>query len=77
MKTSLTIRLDVRLLEELRALSAEERLSLSQFLSSKLEQWVQEQRTYADATRRAVERLHAGTNLGWMGPSPRDELYKR
>lgn len=77
MKTNVTLKLDAKLLKEVRILAAEEGSSISGLLASKLKEMVQERKGYDRAQRRALARLRIGIDLGWKRPRSRDELHDR
>jgi hypothetical protein len=77
MKTNVTLKLDAKLLKEIRILAAEEGSSISRLLATRLEELVRERKGYDRARRRALARLRAGMDLGWTRPGSRDELHVR
>jgi hypothetical protein len=76
-KTNVTLKLDADLLQEARVLAAEEGSSVSALLAGQLESLVQARKAFDRARRRALARLRAGSDLGWVPPSSRDELHER
>lgn len=77
MKSNITLKLETDLIREARILAAEEGTSISALLASRLEQIVNERRTYTRARKRALARLREGLDLNWTPPSSRDELHER
>ena len=77
MKSNITLKLETDLIREARILAAEEGTSISALLASRLEQIVNERRTYTRAHKRALARLREGLDLNWTPPSSRDELHER
>ena len=77
MKSNITLKLDAALLREIRILAAEEGTSISALLAARLEQIVQERKTYDRARKRALARLQQGLDLRWTPPRSRDELHQR
>jgi hypothetical protein len=77
MKTNVTLKLDSDLLREVRVLAAEQGTSISALLAERLQELLKERKGYAQARRRALARLHSGTELHFRKPRSRDELYER
>ncbi len=77
MKTNITLKLDVRLLQEARILAAELNTSISALLASRLEEIVRQRNTYDRARKRALARLRDGLAIRWTPPRSRDELHQR
>jgi hypothetical protein len=77
MKASITLKLYVDLLREVRVMAAEEATSISALLASRLAQIVRERETYDRARRCALARLREGLDLHWTQPGSRDELHER
>jgi hypothetical protein len=77
MKTNITLKLDSKILREIRILAAEEGSSISGLLAAKLQEIIQERKGYARAQKRALARLRKGADLGWTRPASRDELHER
>jgi hypothetical protein len=77
MKSNITLKLESELIREARILAAEEGTSISALLASRLEQIVNERKTYNLARKRALARLREGFDLHWDPPSSRDELHER
>jgi len=77
MKTNITLELDAALLREIRILAADEGISISALLAARLEQIVNERKTYGSARKRALARLREGLDLGWSPPRVRNELHQR
>ena len=77
MKRNVTLKLEANLLKEIRIRAADEGSSISRLLGARLEELVRERKGYNRARRRALVRLRADMELGWVRPSSRDELYER
>jgi hypothetical protein len=77
MKSNITLKLDATLIREARILAAEEGTSISALLANRLEQIVNERKTYDRARKRALARLREGWDLNWTRPLSRDELHER
>jgi hypothetical protein len=77
MKSNITLKLESELIREARILAAEEGTSISALLASRLEQIVNERKTYNLARKRALARLREGFDLHWTPPRSRDELHER
>jgi hypothetical protein len=77
MKSNITLKLETALIREARILAAEEGTSISALLASRLEQIVNERKTYNRARKRALARLRDGFDLRWTPPGSRDELHER
>lgn len=77
MKTNVTLKLDVALLQEARVVAAEEGRSISALLTDRLEAIVRERKAFDTARRRALARLRKGLDLRWTPPGSRDELHER
>jgi hypothetical protein len=77
MKSNITLKLETALIREARILAAEEGTSISALLATRLEQIVNERRTYNRARKRALARLREGLDLNWTPPRSRDELHER
>lgn len=77
MKTNVTLKLDSKLLREIRVLAAQEGTSISALLADRLEKLVRERRGYEAARRRALAELKKGYDIGWEPPASRDELHDR
>jgi hypothetical protein len=77
MKSNITLKLEAALIREARILAAEEGTSISALLASRLEQIVNERKTYNRARKRALARLREGFDLHWTPPRSRDELHER
>lgn len=77
MRTNITLKLDSTLLREARILAAEEDTSISALLAAKLEQLVRDRKTYRQARKRAVARLHEGLDLRWTPPRSREDIHER
>ena len=77
MKSNITLKLETALIREARILAAEEGTSISALLASRLEEIVNERKTYNRARKRALARLREGLDLHWTPPRSRDELHER
>jgi hypothetical protein len=77
MKSNITLKLETALIREARILAAEEGTSISALLAARLEQIVNERKTYDRARKRALARLREGLDLNWTPPRSRDELHER
>ncbi len=77
MKANITLKMDAELLRELRVFAAKDGRSVSAFVGSHLEQFVNERKNYERARRRALARLRKGMDLRWTPPKSREELYER
>ena len=77
MKSNITLKLETALIREARILAAEEGTSISALLAARLEQIVNERKTYDRARKRALARLREGFDLHWTPPHSRDELHER
>jgi hypothetical protein len=76
-KSNITLKLETALIREARILAAEEGTSISALLASRLEEIVNERKTYNRARKRALARLREGLDLHWTPPRSRDELHER
>ena len=77
MKSNITLKLETGLIREARILAAEEGTSISALLAARLEQIVNERKSYVRARKRALARLREGLDLHWTPPISRDELHER
>jgi hypothetical protein len=77
MKTNVTLKLDADMLREVRIIAAQEGISISGFLASKLEEAIRERKSFSRSKRRALARLRNCTDHGWVRPASRDELHER
>jgi hypothetical protein len=75
-KANITLKIDTRLLKEIKVLAAREDTSISALMTELLEDRVRKGRDYEQAKRRALARLHEGLDLGGR-PLSRDEIYER
>jgi hypothetical protein len=71
---NVTLKLPAETLKKAKVLAAEQRISLSALLASKLEEAIGEEAGYAFAEKRAAKWLEAGWRLGGMPPR-REELH--
>jgi hypothetical protein len=77
MKSNVTLKIEEDLLREARVLAAEEDSSLSDLLSTRLEQAVRARKGNDDARRSAVARLRTGFELDFTPPDSRGEGHER
>jgi hypothetical protein len=77
MKTNVTLKMDSEILRQVRIIAAEEGSSISGLLVSKLEEIVNQRKSYARAKKRALAQLRNCTDHGWTRPTSRDELHER
>lgn len=77
MKSNITLKLETTLIREARILAAEEGTSISALLATRLEQIVNERKTYDRARKSALARLREGLDLNWTAPRSRDDLHER
>jgi len=75
-KAKITLKIDARLLKEVKVLAAREDTSISALMTELLEDRVRKGRDYEQAKRRTLARLHEGLDLGGR-PLSRDEIYQR
>jgi hypothetical protein len=75
-KANITLKIDTRLLKEIKILAAREDTSISALMTELLEDRVRKGRDYEQAKRRALARLREGLDLGGR-PLSRDEIYER
>jgi len=68
MKTKVTLWLDSDVLREVRSLAGKQGVSVTTYLTAKLEQSLPKRRDYDSARRRALARLGQGFNRGWKRP---------
>lgn len=77
MKTNVTLKLDSKILREVRIIAAEKGSSISGLLVSKLEEIVSQRKSYARSKKRALAQLRNSKDHGWVRPASRDELHER
>jgi hypothetical protein len=77
MKTKINLRLDSETLRKVRTILAEDGISISEFLTTKLHEIIRRRKTYARSKKRALARLRNCPSLGWVRPASRDELHER
>ncbi len=77
MKANVTLKLDSDLLRKIRVLAAEEGTSISALLSARLEEIINQRKSYEKARRRALARLRDGLEMNWTAARSRDELHER
>ena len=77
MKTNITLKLDSKLLRQVKIIAAKEGISINGFLASKLEEIVNHRKNYARPKKRALARLRKGSEIGYVRPASRDELHER
>jgi hypothetical protein len=75
-KANITLKIDTRLLKEIKVLAAREDTSISALMTELLEDRVRKGRDYEQAKRRALARLREGLDLGGH-PLSRDEIHER
>jgi hypothetical protein len=75
-KANITLKIDTRLLKEIKVLAAREDTSISALMTELLEDRVRKGRDYEQAKRRALARLREGLDLGGR-PLSRDEIHER
>jgi hypothetical protein len=75
-KANITLKIDTRLLKEIKVLAAREDTSISALMTELLEHRVRKGRDYEQAKRRALARLREGLDLGGR-PLSRGEIYER
>jgi hypothetical protein len=75
-KANITLKIDTRLLKEIKVLAAREDTSISALMTELLEDRVRKGRDYEQAKRRALARLREGLDLGGR-PLSRYEIYER
>lgn len=73
---NVTLRMEEKLLRELRHRAVDAQMSLSAWITAVLEDHVRGRRRFERARKRAVKRLTRGFGLGGT-PIPRDELHAR
>ena len=76
MTQDVALRLDEKVLTELRHRAVDAHMSLSAWITSVLEDRVRGDRGFGGARRRALERLDKGFGLGGV-PATREELHSR
>ena len=77
MKQNITLRLDLNLIRKAKVVAANRETSVSQLLSEKLEELVQQGEEYERAKRSAIAHLDASFHLGGKRTASRDELHER
>lgn len=77
MKTKVTLRLDVELLQAARAVAAEDGRPLSALLTDQLAAIVRERRGFAQDRDRALARIREGVDLGWTPGRSRHDAHER
>lgn len=77
MKTNVTLKVEDKLLREVRILAAEQNTSISGLLAEQLEKLIEDRRSYERAKKRALKRLREGLDLHFTPPRSRDELHER
>jgi hypothetical protein len=75
-KANITLKIDTRLLKEIKVLAAREDTSISALMTELLEDRVRKGRDYEQAKRRVLARLREGLDLGGR-PLSRDEVHER
>ncbi len=77
MKTSITLKVDSKLLRKAEELAARRNSSVSRLLAEQLETLVRGEESYEVAKRRALARLDKGFDLGWTPRADRNEIHER
>ena len=77
MKTNVTLKIDDKLLREIKIMAAQEDTSISALLARELEQLVHKRRDYSAARRIAKALMREAKPRGWVRPASRDELHER
>ena len=75
-KANITLKIDTRLLKEIKVLAAREDTSISALMTELLEKRLRKARDYEQAKRRALARLREGLDLGGL-PLSREEAHER
>ena len=75
-KANITLKIDTRLLKEIKILAAREDTSISALMTELLEDRVRKGRDFEQAKRRVLARLREGLDLGGH-PLSRDEIHER
>ncbi len=73
----ITLTLDVELLRAAEAVAAAEGRPLSALLADQLAAIVRKWRGFAQARKRALERLREGIDLGWTPARSRNDVHER
>jgi hypothetical protein len=77
MKTKITLSVDSEVVLNARAILASDGISISEFLTTKLQEIVRKRSSYARAKKRALARLRSLSHNRWVRPASRDELHER
>jgi hypothetical protein len=77
MKQNITLRIERDLIRKAKVVAANKETSVSQLLSEKLEELVQQGEAYERAKRSAFAHLDKGFHLGGKKTASRDELHER
>jgi hypothetical protein len=77
MKRNLTVSIRSELLQQIRALAAQRRTSISGMLAEELEAQVSQARAHASNRRKALALLKQGLHLGSKGIAKRETLHDR
>lgn len=75
-KANITLKIDTRLLKEIKILAAREDTSISALMTELLEDRVRKGRDFEQAKRRILTRLREGLDLGGH-PLSRGEIHER
>ena len=75
-KANITLKIDTRLLKEIKILAAREGTSITALMAALLEERLKRDQHNEQAKRRALARLRQGYDLGFR-PLSRDELHER
>ena len=77
MKQNITLAVETRLLKRARVFAASRGTSISAMLASELHRIVEQEETYEQSKRRALEQLRAPFHLGGKRIRDRDTLHDR
>jgi hypothetical protein len=77
MKSNITLKIDDKLLREVKIMAAKEDTSITALVTRQLENLIRQGKGYDRSRRRALARLEEGWDLGWTPAASRDELHER
>jgi hypothetical protein len=77
MRGNITLKIDDKLLREVRIMAAKEDTSITALLTRQLENLIRQGKGHDRSRRRALARLEKGWDLGWTPAASRDELHER
>jgi hypothetical protein len=77
MKTSISVKLNTKLLRQVKAIAAERNISVDAILTARLEEMVRSRKLYKRARRPGLARLRDGMQLQWSPAGSREELHER